>query len=79
MNLLQNKKATKGFIGGRERSRTSTGLLPLEPESSASAIPPLAHEAILTFFRTSYQFRQLVFDMPILDIRKSFGGLDDAV
>lgn len=47
--LRQTKKplCTKGFelldYGAVERTRTSTGVRPLPPQDSVSAIPPLPH------------------------------------
>ena len=45
VNQLNNKKPWRmnlqGFLHAEKGTWTLTGLLPLEPESSASAIPPL--------------------------------------
>ena len=41
-NLSRNHSLVWVVDGGQERNRTSTGLLPLDFESSASTVPPLA-------------------------------------
>lgn len=52
MPTLSPKTSLGLNVGAAERTRTSTGLLPLEPESSVSTIPP--PRPILSFLGSSH-------------------------
>ena len=46
------------MLGAAEKSRTSTGFLPLGPQPSASAIPPRPLDVLTTFISISRQIKK---------------------